>query len=236
MKRFAQLLPILFLALASCTGRADHMRAMLEQAEWMNRNDSLFTSDSIGKELVRYYDHWWHSPYLRLRAYYMLGCAYRDMGEAPAALHYYNIATEQVDTAHADSATYATLFRVYGQMAVIYGQQDMPKEQIESLSKYCHYSRVAKDTLSYIMGYEHMVIPYYMLHDTTSVLKMTKKAAMLYKKHGYSKLAASVYPTAIYVSLSNGNFQRAHCYMNIFDVLIFPSFFLPRQLQIHKSS
>ena len=37
----------LLVFLASCTGRADHMRAMLEQAEWMNRNDSLFTSDSI---------------------------------------------------------------------------------------------------------------------------------------------------------------------------------------------
>ena len=146
-KRFLFLCSIcVLLQLTSCTGRADHMRALLEQAEWMNRNDSLFTSDSIGKELVRYYDHWWHSPYLRLRAYYMLGCAYRDMGEAPAALHYYNIATEQVDTAHADSATYATLFRVYGQMAMIYRGQNLPREQLDALSSFSHYALLAKDT------------------------------------------------------------------------------------------
>jgi hypothetical protein len=47
-KRFLFLCSIcVLLQLTSCTGRADHMRAMLEQAEWMNRNDSLFTSDSI---------------------------------------------------------------------------------------------------------------------------------------------------------------------------------------------
>ena len=131
----------ILLQLTSCTGRSDHWLSLLEQAEEMNRNDVLFTSDSIGKELVCHYDHWWHSPYLRLRAYYMLGSAYRDMGEAPAALHYYNIATEQVDTAHADSATYATLFRVYGQMAMIYRGQNLPHEQLDALSAFSHYSR-----------------------------------------------------------------------------------------------
>ena len=127
-KRFLCLLPIcVLLCVTSCTGRSDHWLSLLEQAEDMNCNDVPFTSDSLGLALVRHYDHWWHSPHLRLRAY-MLGSAYRDMGEAPAAIHYYNIATEQVDTAHADSATYATLFRVYGQMAMIYEQQNLPYE------------------------------------------------------------------------------------------------------------
>ena len=77
MKHMIHICKALFLGLllASC-GRADRMRSLLEQAEWMNQNDSLFTSDSIGKVLVRYYDHWWHPADLRLRAYYMLGCAY----------------------------------------------------------------------------------------------------------------------------------------------------------------
>ncbi|MBQ7570812.1 MAG: hypothetical protein IJT19_01055, partial [Bacteroidaceae bacterium] len=50
---------LLGLLLASC-GRAGRMRHMLEQAEWMNLHDSAFTSDSVGRALVRYYDHWWH--------------------------------------------------------------------------------------------------------------------------------------------------------------------------------
>ena len=76
----------------------------------------------------------------------MLGCAYRDMGEAPAAIHYYTIATEKADTAHADSATYATLFRVYGQMAMIYEQQNMPEGELTALSDFCRYAQLARDT------------------------------------------------------------------------------------------
>ena len=217
-KRFLRLLPICaLLCLSSCTGRSDHWLSLLEQAEEMNRNDVPFTSDSLGLALVRHYDHWWHSPHLRLRAYYMLGSAYRDMGEAPAAIHYYNIATEQVDTAHADSATYATLFRVYGQMAMIYRGQNLPREQLDALSAFSHYAWLAKDTLSYIRGIEFMITPYHELNDTIKSLQYTEKAKSLFLKYGYIQNAAAVYPTAIYISLLNGNTARAKQYMDIFE-------------------
>ena len=217
-KRFLRLLPICaLLCLTSCTGRSDHWLSLLEQAEEMNRNDVPFTSDSLGLALVRHYDHWWHSPYLRLRAYYMLGSAYRDMGEAPAAIHYYNIATEQVDTAHADSATYATLFRVYGQMAMIYRGQNLPREQLDALSAFSHYAWLAKDTLNCIRGIEFMITPYHELNDTIKSLQYTEKAKSLFLKYGYIQNAAAVYPTAIYISLINGNTDRAKQYMDIFE-------------------
>ncbi len=193
------------------------MRAMLEQAEWMNQHDSLFTSDSVGRALVRYYDHWWHSSDLRLRAYYMLGCAYRDMGEAPAAIHYYNMATEKADTVHADSATYATLFRVYGQMAMIYGQQNMPAEKKEALSRYGHYAWLAHDTLNYIVSYEQMANVCYIQDDTLGVYAYTDTANTLYRKFGFQDKAASVYPTAIYAYLINKNYSQAQKYMDIFE-------------------
>ena len=143
------LLSFLMLSLlASCTGRADHMRAMLEQAEWMNRNDSLFTSDSIGKELVRYYDHWWHSPYLRLRAYYMLGCAYRDMGNSPRAIEAYKQAAAQVDTVTAPDSTLNLLMRVHSQMAKIYLVQRLPELEEEELKIAEHLAWQIGDTLS----------------------------------------------------------------------------------------
>ena len=203
--------------LSSCTGKSDRMLALLEQAEEMNRTDQPFQSDSIGKALVSYYDHWWHSPYLRLRAYYMLGSAYRDMGEAPAALHYYNLATEQVDTAHADSATYATLFRVYGQMAVIYGQQNLPKEHLHAYLNCSKYALLAKDTINHYLGLEHTVVSYYSMDDTTQAIQTSEKVHQLYLQHGLKEKAARVYPTAIYISLLNGNFPRARRYMDIFE-------------------
>ena len=124
------------------------MRAMLEQAEWMNRNDSLFTSDSIGKELVRYYDHWWHSPYLRLRAYYMLGCAYRDMGNSPRAIEAYKQAAAQVDTVTAPDSTLNLLMRVHSQMAKIYLVQRLPELEKEELKIAEHLAWQIGDTLS----------------------------------------------------------------------------------------
>ena len=204
------------LLLASC-GRAGRMRHMLEQAEWMNLHDSAFTSDSVGRALVRYYDHWWHPADLRLRAYYMLGCAYRDLGEAPAAIHYYNIATEKADTAHADSASYATLFRVYGQMAIIYEQQNMPQEEIESLDKFSHFALLAHDTLSSIMGKERKVVAYYEMEDTAKVLQLTECVRQQYLRLGFTQKAARAYPTAIYVCTINKDYARAHQYMNIFE-------------------
>ena len=216
MKKLGILYSILALLLASC-GRADRMRHMLEQAEWMNQHDSLFTSDSVGRALVRYYDHWWHPADLRLRAYYMLGCAYRDMGEAPAAIHYYTIATEKADTAHADSATYATLFRVYGQMAMIYEQQNMPKEEIEALDKFSHYASLAHDTLTSIMGEERKVVAYYQMEDTAKVLQLTESVRRQYLRLGFTQKAARAYPTAIYVCLINKDYARAHQYMDIFE-------------------
>ena len=61
----------------------------------------------------------------------------------PAALHYFDIATRQPDTTNVDSATAATLFRIYGQMATIYEQQDMYQEDIERLWENRH-KRLAK--------------------------------------------------------------------------------------------
>ncbi|MBQ7571496.1 MAG: hypothetical protein IJT19_04580, partial [Bacteroidaceae bacterium] len=107
---------LLGLLLASC-GRADRMRHLLEQAEWMNQHDSAFSSDSIGLRLVRYYDHWWHPADLRLRAYYMLGCAYRDLGNAPRALENYQLAAAQADTLTAPDSTLNRLMRVHSQMS-----------------------------------------------------------------------------------------------------------------------
>ena len=217
MKSLHWLLYIAALLLFSaCTGENRRMQALLEQAEEMNRTDQPFLSDSIGKALVRHYDHGWHSRNLRMRAYYMLGCAYRDMGEAPAALHYYNVAAEQADTSSAD-CDYSTLFRVYGQMAMIYELQNLPFNELEALESYSKYALLAKDTFNYIVGIERSVIPCQEIGDSIEVLQRTEKARRLYLKFGHREYSARVYPTAIYVSLLNGNYPRALHYMDIFE-------------------
>ncbi len=201
------------LMFASCSG-GDYER-QLERFEEMNRTDVPLCVDSV-QPLVRHYDHWWHSRNHRMRAYYMLGCAYRDQGEAPAALHYYNIATEQADTTSSE-CDYATLFRVYGQMAMIYGQQNMPQEEMEALVHYGHYAWLAQDTINHVIAYEHMVGVCYEMDDTTGVFTYTDSANMLYRKYRYWELSARVYPVAIYICLNNNNLQRARKYMDVFE-------------------
>ena len=51
--------------------RAMHA-ALKEQQEW-NQADTVFTSDSVARMLVAYFDHPWHSPNTRMLAHYLLG-------------------------------------------------------------------------------------------------------------------------------------------------------------------
>ena len=221
VKQLAFLILVSLTMLCGCTD-GDRMLAELERLEEQNRSDVPFTSDSAALRLVDYYDRWYRLPTaanrnLLMRAYYMLGSAYRDMGEAPAALHYFDIATQQVDTTHIDSANAATLFRVYGQMATIYGQQDMPVEKRDAILHYKRYALKAKDTLSYIIAYEQMTDVCYQLDDTLGVYAYTDSAYLLYKNFGYNEHAARVYPTAIYISLISGHYQKATRYMETFE-------------------
>jgi lipopolysaccharide biosynthesis regulator YciM len=66
-------------------------------ADAMNKAYVDMTTDSILKEVADYYDR--HgSTNEQMRAHYLLGCAYRDMGEAPMALQCYQDAVDKADT------------------------------------------------------------------------------------------------------------------------------------------
>ena len=87
--------------------KGQRMRYQLLYHKAMNKAFIPFTSDSIMQEVADYYEH--HgSANNRMLAYYVLGCVYRDMHEAPTALEYYNKATEQADTT-ANDCDYNTL-------------------------------------------------------------------------------------------------------------------------------
>ena len=56
-----------------------------EELERQNRADSVMTNDSLAEHLVKYFDR--HgTPNERMRAHYILGRTYADMGEAPRAV------------------------------------------------------------------------------------------------------------------------------------------------------
>ena len=213
MKRsILYLLPIVVALLASC-GRAERMRAMLEQAEWMNRNDSLFTSDSVGRALVRYYDHWWHSSDLRLRAYYMLGCAYRDMGNAPRALENFQYAVAQVDTLTAPDSTLNRLMRVHSQMSQIYLQQRLSELEEQELQTAERLAWRTGDTLSALIFKERECN---ILYNLKEYERCVQEALMLheqYIKYGYPNQALLSYGLCIKTYLALKDYPKALFYI-----------------------
>ena len=63
-----------------------------------NKADVQFTSDSIIKDVVKYYKG--RDSNDLILAYYLLGRAYSDMGEAPEALQAYYDAIESAETTY----------------------------------------------------------------------------------------------------------------------------------------
>ena len=107
---------IMLLALTCCTSEADRirMRAGLDSINMRNRNDQPFTVSDVQPYVTFFNEQGTAND--RLLAYYLLGRAYYDHGEAPMALKCYQDAIECADTLSTD-CDYSQLARVYGQMA-----------------------------------------------------------------------------------------------------------------------
>ena len=103
------------------------MHYQLIYAKGMNKGFIDFTTDSVMKQVADYYDDNGTSNE-KMLAHYLLGCAYRDMGEYPAALSCYNDAVEKSDTTDA-ACDYHMLTRIYQQEGDLFLHQNMPKMQ-----------------------------------------------------------------------------------------------------------
>ena len=168
--------------------QSQKMRYELLRHKAMNKAYISFTSDSIMKEVVDYYDR--HgSANERMLANYVLGCVYRDLHEAPLALEYYNKATEQADTTAAD-CDYGTLYRVYSQMGFLFSKQYLPYQELNAFDKAEKYAYLAKDTFNAIVNYQNQGEVYAFLGKKDSVIAINLQAAKLFKKHGNDYAAA----------------------------------------------
>ena len=96
---------VLCVGVVACTteGERRQMAQVIAEADSMNRNYVPMTSDSLLLEACRFYDR--HgTANERMRAHYLLGCVYRDLGEAPRAVDCYQQAVDCVDTLAVDTS------------------------------------------------------------------------------------------------------------------------------------
>ena len=168
--------------------QSQKMRYELLRHKAMNKACITFTSDSVMKEVVDYYDN--HgSANERMLANYVLGCVYRDIHEAPMALEHYNKATEQADTTSAD-CDYGTLYRVYSQMGILFSKQYLPYQLLDAFGKAVKYAYLAKDTLNAIINYQNRENAYSYLGNKDSVIAINLHAATMFKQIGNNYAAA----------------------------------------------
>ena len=168
--------------------KGQRMRYQLLYHKAMNKAFIPFTSDSIMQEVADYYEH--HgSANNQMLAYYVLGCVYRDMHEAPTALEYYNKATEQADTT-ANDCDYNTLGKVYGQMALLFDKQYLPYEELSAWKNAYKYAFKANDIKDAVRFYQGRQGAYAYLGEIDSAIAVNLNAAKMFKKYGNDNDAA----------------------------------------------
>lgn len=195
--------------------QSQQMRYHLLTAKAQNKAYVNFTTDSLMLLVADYYDH--HgTPNERMMAHYLLGCCYRDMGEAPATIQCYKDAVNLADTTRKD-CDFRTMMSIYGQMATLYDKQAMPMEELEALERSGWYALKCGDTLNYIRSIQLQTHPYDLLQETWRIFEVTNQARDLYLKHGYEKEAAAALALSIVKNVEAKQYEKAHSLMQIYE-------------------
>ena len=198
------LLSVLACCLLSCSGGAD-ARRQLEGLEARNRSGEAMLNDTLAETLAAYFDR--HgTANERMRARYMLGRTYYDLGELPRALETYYEATDCADTTAAD-CDYKVLSRIHAQSARIYRSQIQPRTELMELRKAEYYAIQAQDTLQAIECYSQQGDSYKLLDMIDSTILIKEKAITLYDGLNQYGLAA----------LKRGNLISSYLQMGLLD-------------------
>ena len=200
---------------AEDASKANRYRYQLLLAKAKNQAYVPITTDSILREVTDYYeDH--GSANDRMEAHYLLGCAYRDMGDLPQALLQYEEAVAKADTASED-CDFKTLGRIYGQAAGILWEFNQPIDLLEYARQSQRFARKAKDTAMIISAYEDMADAYNMLNKPDSQIILSQMAAQKYLDYGDKEGAAMALGSVIDKYVARKDWTKAKRSMDTYD-------------------
>ena len=176
------------LLLDSCEAEAtvwpesQQMRFHLLQAKARNKAYVPFTSDSVMTVVADYYDR--HgTANEQVEAHYLLGCVYRDLGEAPKALAAYHDAVECADTTAAD-CDYGLLSRLHAQMSSLSHHMQLPYEALEEARKAESMSILANDSLIQLDSKMLRADAYSLLGNADSLIALSEYVSSRYLQYG----------------------------------------------------
>ena len=140
-------------------------------------NDKAYiphTSDSLILPVLHYYiekDDERHLP----EAYYYAGRVYRDLGDAPQALEYFEKAAEALP----EDGGYKLKSKIYSQMGTLFAYQSMYAEALEMYKKGGEYDNILKDSVGMVFTLRDIGNMYKELGKEDSTLAYFKEASRL---------------------------------------------------------
>lgn len=192
---------------------AQRMRFHLLQAKAMNKAYVDFTSDSIMLKVVDYYDRY-GSGYEKMTANYLLGCVYRDLGDAPTAMKYLERATKSDGK---DIPTYKTLAHVHGQMAYLLEEQSLAESALRELDVAYKYSILAGDTIDALTILSVKAPVYSLVNKMDSSEIVIDSCINMFKRMGCQQYAAQMCAYNIRYLLQKGEIGKAHDRIKIYE-------------------
>lgn len=203
--------------LASCmNSRRMRMKAELSKADSMNQ--AYVPMDTMVQSLtqaVAYFGRHGNRQE-KVQAEYLLGCAFRDNGNAPHALEAYQKALSQADTAGSDG-DYKIVSRICGQMAELFRMQSTPRIEIRYNNLASRFALLAKDTASALIFQESNAGAYHMMNRLDSALTVALSCSKEFQRRGQQDLAASALVVPIDIYVRQGQYKEARKALDYYD-------------------
>lgn len=167
-------------AVALLKSISDDMRQEAEHIQMryklltIKANDKAYinhTSDSLILSLVDYYEHGGDPAFLG-EAYYYAGSTYRDLGDAPRALEYYQKALDAMP----GDENLKVKSKVYAQMGQLFILQKLYRKAFVSYKNAYQSNSVQKDTVGMIYNLRDMGFAYRGLDKPDSTLLLLNQA------------------------------------------------------------
>ena len=180
-----------------------------------NKCDTVFSDDSLQLLLSDYFDRNGTSNE-KMWAYYLLGRAYSDMGDASMAQKAFHDAAEKADTSSSD-CDYWNLCRLYFQLSDLHYQSMLPKEMLNTLNLAQAYAKKAGDTISFISAIGRKALAYELTDNPDSQILCAEKASTLFLSHGQKELSYQYLSAAILPLVQKGDLRKASEYISIYE-------------------
>ncbi len=174
-------------------------------------NDKAYithTSDSLILSLVDYYEHSGDKDFLG-EAYYYAGSTYRDLGDAPRALDYYQKALDAMP----GDENLKVKSKVYAQMGELFGHQKLYDEALKTYKNAYRCDSIQQDTVGIIFDLRDMGFIYRGLNMPDSTLHLLNQAHILAvstnNRHMDNRVTSQM--ASLYIRL--GDLEKAKIYI-----------------------